>query len=418
MKVLVISYYSFPLNAVPCYRIESICEGFSKKGADVTLITRHWDETFTDWEDVLSSHLEPPKIVNEKGYRQIYLPFQAKFRPVNCRLVNTLKTVKSYVRGNIQPEIDAYSNFKEYALHLLQREADFDLIYVSAPPHNLVKLANYLNKKTKVPFAVDFRDFLNDQYLFLHPNLTIRQKVLNRLTLLHIKRYIKKAKLITTVSPRLQSIFESIFKIKTVLALNGYEQKYFSNDQLQDQHNDVFTIRYIGTAYKGLNFDPIIGGLKKFKSTYPDKSFKIELIGIHNESLEQSFKKEFSKEELTIVKNRIPKKKVVDKVVNADVLLLVWNLYKDNYGTKVFDYLASGSHVLLSPPDNGVVQKLIEDYDNGSVANSPTEVFSILDSQYACWQKGDNKTRSNAYPEFARENIVAGLYETLKKEVK
>src|SRR5690554_40362 len=415
MKILIISYYAFPLNAVPSYRIESFCEGFTKEGADVTLLTRHWDENFKGWEDVLSSKDSPPKVIRENGYRQIFLPYKGKPKDSRFRLISTLVTFKNYLIGNLQPEIDTYSNFREYALNLLQEERDFDLIYVSAPPNNLVRLASCLNKKTNVPFAVDFRDFLNDKYLFKDSNLSLRTKILNSLTLFHVKRWIKNAQLITTVSPRLKSVFESQFNIKTVLALNGYEKKHFSTVQVKP--NDIFTIHYIGTAYKGLNFSLIIEDLKKFKYTYPNKRFKIELIGTHDESLELSFQKEFSKDEMKIIKTRIPKEEVVSKVVNSDVLLLVWNVFKDNYGTKIFDYLASGSHVLLSPSDNGIVEKLIYDYENGSVASTSDEVFEVLVNQYDLWERGRNKSKINNYPQFAREKIVVELYKTLKKQI-
>ncbi|MFA5573955.1 MAG: hypothetical protein WC994_02750 [Brumimicrobium sp.] len=35
MKILIISYYAFPLNAVASYRIDSFCEGFTKQGAEI-----------------------------------------------------------------------------------------------------------------------------------------------------------------------------------------------------------------------------------------------------------------------------------------------------------------------------------------------------------------------------------------------
>lgn len=414
MKILIISYYSFPLNAVPSYRIESFCEGFTKKGADVTLITRHWDNRFQSWGDVLASNLKDVEIKIQNGYRTIRLPYLAKPKDSANRLVSTLSTVKDYLVGNLQTETNAYSNFKDYALNLIRQEGDFDLIYVSGPPNNLVKLAHFLNGKTNVPYVVDFRDFLNDRYLYKHRILDKRTKVLNALTAFHVKRWLKNSSLVVTVSPRLQSIFEDEFKKSTLLALNGYEQKHFSNEKISLVPNEIFTIRYIGTAYDGLNFDFIIEGLRRFKEVFPNKSFKIELVGIHNREIEGKFSEEFNDNELLITHVRVSKEKVVEKTVNADLLLLVWNIFKDNFGTKVFDYLASGSHILLSPGDDGIVENLIHKCENGSVANSSEMVFKVLNEQYDKWLEGVNKTKINNYPQFARENIVVDLYKSLK----
>src|SRR5690554_5584612 len=96
MKILIISYYAFPLNAVASYRIESFCEGFTQQGGDVTLLTRHWGESFKSWEDILSSNEKDPEIKNEKGYRQIFLPYKAKPKDSKFRLISTLSTFKNY----------------------------------------------------------------------------------------------------------------------------------------------------------------------------------------------------------------------------------------------------------------------------------------------------------------------------------
>src|SRR5690554_7476727 len=47
---------------------------------------------------------------------------------------------------------------------------------------------------------------------------------------------------------------------------------------------------------------------------------------------------------------------------------------KNHYGTKIYDYLASGSHILFSPPDSSIVEDLIRNHENGSVANTAEEV--------------------------------------------
>lgn len=414
MKILIISYYAFPLNAVASYRIASFCEGFSKEGADVTLLTRHWDTTFKSWEDVLSSNESIPKVIKENGYRQIFLPFKAKPIDNKFRLISTLNTFKDYLIGNLQSETNAFKNFKDYALALLQKEKDFDLILVSAQPLNLIKLGSVLSEKSKVPYVADMRDYLNNKYLSSNHTLTNREKLLNALTSFHVKKWMKNTSLVSTVSPILGDVFKRDYCKNTILALNGYEQKYFQNENLISHPNESFTIRHLGTAHPGLNFDIIISGIMKFKNLYPKNKFTIELIGTHNDDVENKFVKTFDSEYLHLIKTRIPKDKVVNKTTNSDVLLLASNMHKGTYGTKLFDYLASGSHILLCPPDNSVVENLIKNHENGSVANTEDEVCKILEEQYKLWEKGENKSKINNYPQFARENIAKELYNTLK----
>ncbi len=415
MKILIISYYAFPLNAVPSYRIESFCEGFTKQGADVTLLTRHWNKTFTSWEDVLKSDKRPSEIKNENGYRQIFLPYKAKPKESRFRLISMLSVLCSYLKGDLQPETNSFKNFKDYTLDLLQKEGDFDLILVSAQPLSLVKLANYLNKKTKVPYVVDMRDYLNNKYLSNTNNLTLREKVLNTLTAFHIERWLRNSILVSTVTPVLKSVFQKEYNKETILVLNGVEQKYFQNKNIVRKPNKIFTVRYLGSAYEGFDFKPVIEGLSKFLNENSNVKINIELIGMHNSKIEREFEDTFTPDILRIIKKRIPKEEIVEKSINSDVLILVWNLYKGNYGTKVFDYLSSGSHILLSPSDNSIVEELIQNHENGSIANTPDEVFKVLEEQYSLWKKGWNKTEINRYPQFARENIAVEMYKKLNK---
>jgi len=417
MKILIISYYAFPLNAVPSYRIESFCEGFTQQGADITLLTRHWEESFKSWEDILSSNEKAPEIKHEKGYRQIFLPYKAKPKDSKFRLISTLSTFKNYLIGNLQPETNAYLNFKGYALNLLQRENDFDLILVSAQPLNLIQLGDFLSKKSKVPYIADMRDYLNNKYLSCSDNLTVREKLINTFTSYHVKKWMKNATLVSTVSPILENIFKQSYNKNTILALNGYEQKYFQDKKLVAYRNKTFTIRHLGSAYQGFDFKPIIHGISKFMFKNPNVKVNIELVGMHNSQIEDEFLKAFNSQNLKIIKNRVSKNVVIDKTINSDVLLLAWNLYKGNYGTKLFDYLASGSHILLCPPDNSVVEELIQQHENGSVANTSDEVCAVLEEQYKLWEQGKNKTKINNYPQFARENIAVDLYQELKQIV-
>ncbi|PKR81970.1 hypothetical protein CW751_01130 [Brumimicrobium salinarum] len=417
MKILIISYYAFPLNAVASYRIESFCEGFTQQGADVTLLTRHWGESFKSWEDILSSNEKEPEIKHEKGYRQIFLPYKAKPKDSKFRLISTLSTFKNYLLGNLQTETNAYANFKAYALDLLKKESDFDLVLVSSPPNNLIRLASYLYNKTNIPYVLDIRDFLNDRYLMKQNKEDFKSYVLNTFTFLHVKKWMKNATLVTTVSPILANVFRKKYNKNTILALNGYEQKYFQNEKLVVYRNKTFTIRHLGSAYQGFDFKPIIYGISKFMSKNPNVKVNIELIGMHNSQIEGEFLKAFNSQNLKIIKNRVSKNVVIDKTINSDVLLLAWNLYKGNYGTKLFDYLASGSHILLCPPDNSVVEDLIRKHENGSVANTSDEVCAVLEEQYKLWEEGKNKTKINNYPQFARENIAVDLYQELKQIV-
>lgn len=416
MKILIISYYSFPLNGVPCYRIESFCKTFSELGADVTLLTRHWDENFKDWNAIIKSNVKEESIEFIDGYRVLRVPYLNINKTYKFSLFNKVVTIYKLLIGNIQPEINGFECFKMKALALLQEERDFDLILVSSPPFNLLKLGAYLTKKTKVPYIADIRDYFNEFYLYKEKNTSFSSKILHDISHYHCKKWIKKAYLVTTVSPLLRVLLNKINK-ETELVLNGYEIKYFKDLNKQLIKNETFKISYLGSAYKGIDLTFFTQGVERFCEKNPNRKLHIEVIG----SMDESFNKQLLQLthvcQVEIINERIPKQEMVLKLINSDIVLLCWNLFKGNFGTKTFDYINSGSHVLLCPPDHDVVEDLIRKYSNGSVANSVDEVVAVLEEQYEKWEQGNNKTDMNAFPEFEREHIAREFYKVIQEYI-
>lgn len=415
MKVLIISYYSFPLNGVSSYRVDSFCKGFAQEGADVTLLTRHWEKSFNNWDDLLSSNTKAKEIKNENGYTVIRLPYHSSKEKSTSKINNKVRTLKKYITGHLHPEIEAFSNFKTYALALLNQETSFDLIIVSGPPNNLVRLAYHLHKKTGVPYVVDFRDFFNRHYILKSYPLTFNDHFIRWVSLFYLNKWLKKSTLITSVSPKFVTLCKRKFKKPSLLVANGYEGQYFQDRESLYCKNDFFTLRYIGTAYSHQDFLIIINGLKLFQEKHPEKHIKIELIGLHQKSVEVLFENNFTPSVLNIKRTRLEKKDTIEKIINSDLLMLPFNNTFSAYGTKLFEYIASGSQILLAPPDSGLVEDLIRKTDTGSICQSSEEVYNVMQEEYKKWSVDKNKSFDNhPIPEFSREKIAVTFYNFLK----
>jgi hypothetical protein len=413
MKILVISYYSKPLNGVSSYRIESFCKEFSKLGADVTLLTRHWDESFKDWDDLISSNKKNKYTTTENSYREVRVPF------ISSKVHNfsAIRTFLNYMSGNLHFEIDCYRNFKDEALELLNIENDFDLVLVSSPPLNLIKLGYFLNKKTNTPFVVDFRDFFNNIHLLKSKSFSKNELILWKVSNYYLKRWLKKALVISTVSKKLKGLFEDKYLKNVLLVENGFDYEWFKNKEELYSPNETFTIRYIGSAYPHQDFSLIIEGINLFLKNNRNKKVKVELIGLKNKRVETYVKSELKVNQIIVVEERISKKETVIKTINSDILMLPWNGFDGVYGTKPFEYIASGSHVLLCPPDDDVVQKLISDYKNSSICFSSEEVYNTISKEYDKWEIGKNKFFSHEFDNFSREKIAKELYAKLSEEI-
>lgn len=416
MKILIISYYSFPLNGVPCYRIESFCKTFSELGAEVTLLTRHWDEKYLKNEELFYSDLRPLKIEYNNFYKTIRVPYNSNFKINKSKIINRIKIFLNHLFGKIGPEYECFRSFKMEAEKAIKNDG-IDVLIVSSMPYSLIKLANHLKRKFKVCSVVDIRDYINEKYLIDSVKLGFKAKLLNRLTEFYTKKWLKSSDIVSTVAPKLNDVFKIKYKLNSKLILNGFEKEYFENLSKEQLKNEVFTIRYIGSIYSGLNFDLIYKGIKIFSERYPNRKINIEFIGTNSPHIENLFLNLNLNVTITINSSRIPKEKVIVKVINSDILLLVWGFYKGNYSTKTFDFINSGSHILLCPPDNDVVEDLIRNYPNGSIANSEDEVVAVLEEQYEKWESGNNKTALNAFPEFEREHIACEFYKIIQQYI-
>ena len=407
-KLLILSFYAPPLNGVSSYRIDSFVKDLSSLDFDVTLVTRHWKESFENWDDILVSNNKAIECINITNRARVhYLPFKQKIKDHSNKLINTFAAAFNYLKGNIQPELDFYYQYKDFCDNLVKNE-NFDMILVSAPPNNMVRIGYFLNRKYKVPFVIDYRDFFNNQFLVNNPKLKFSQVLLNRISQFYLKRWTKHASFIISVSPQINQICNKIFNKECYLITNGFVED-FCDKNLFDR-NEIFTIRYIGTAYAFQDFSIIIAGLNKFLKEERDKKIRIEIIGLNSEKIENIFKQNYTPDILTVIKRRIPIKDVIVKTKCSDVLLLPWNNFSGVYGTKVFDYVASGSHILLSPSDNNLVEDLIKETKSGTICNNLDEVYNFLIEEYNKWLNQSNKIELNdTVYKYSRKNISIKL---------
>lgn len=88
------------------------------------------------------------------------------------------------------------------------------------------------------------------------------------------------------------------------------------------------------------------------------------------------------------------------------------------YPVKFFDYLSVQKPILLSPSDNDVLAKSIEETHSGFVLNTVEEIVSLLNDLYTKWE---NKTPvaissdKNCVMKFSRENQTRELAKIIDK---
>jgi glycosyltransferase involved in cell wall biosynthesis len=390
-KVLLITYYFEPGNAVATPRVMSWANEFHQYGIELTVVTRHFTGKEAHWLDFIVPTAEPLKIVNKENYSIHYLPYTiqkpswAQSNPLFSKVYHFFK----FISGHFNIEIDAYAAFGDYCKKLLSEE-QYHLILVSAPPHNLARLAYELNRIFKIPYAVDFRDIWNNLLTGSQKHVSLQQRWMNKVEEFFIARWLHKASFVTTVSQALVEQVKRIYNGKCLELTNGYELKKFQKVSASKPLDKKFVFSSIGTIYPMQNTSLMVEGLKKFYETLEHKEmFEVRFIGlraIETVASEIAVKLEGLN---PVITQKLSRAQVMDHYTESHVLFFpAWPEHKGMYSTKMFEYIGSGRKIIIAPGDNDVVERLVRKSGRGYVANTVDEFVIALREIFNQWQSG------------------------------
>ena len=106
--------------------------------------------------------------------------------------------------------------------------------------------------------------------------------------------------------------------------------------------------------------------------------------------------------------------------VQSHVLLYVaWQKEMGYVGSKVYEYIASGTPLLVVPSDHGVVDDILKQTGAGWLADTAAEVTAILEDCYRQYLGGNapraaiNSERLHSYSRAAQAKIMAEIVNSL-----
>lgn len=378
-KILIISYYFQPCVGIAPNRPTAFANDFSSS-CEVKVITKHWEGNENKWEDYLETNSKP--VSREKindHFEIIRTPYFSK-----TQKPNKLKTLYHLLSGNLDPEIDG-SQFFNFAQSIV-KEWTPDIIFVSSPPLNLVKVARKLSQKNSIPFFADFRDFENSILLNKESKLNFWENIVFKLRVKHVVSWLKHAAGISTINSELQLFFQNKTKVNTALIYNGYENKLFQHfiplDQLELDH---FTISIIGTIYPGQELQIFLDAFKRCIENNMDIQFKF--IGIDTiPEIGDQIRSQLPKQNILIT-NRIPRLIALEHLEHSHMVWHPeWKNHVGMYSGKIFEYLGSKRYILIAPSVGDVLDNLISETNSGKSLSSEEEIFLDIQEKYTEWK--------------------------------
>ena len=388
--VLIVSFYFPPYTGIEGNRIHSWANSLAADGFKVTVITRQWKAGGQNtWQDYFSEYHEADEItetINE-NLRVIRLPYL--WNPGFKRFQSTHLTGIYYwynkLVGILHPETDAYHAFYNYVdKYLSANKTDF--VIVSSPPLNIIKLGHDLKKKHNLHFIADFRDSFNNRLMQKGHSLSLKERAEAMFFRWHIRRWLKNADGITSVSQAVLDTIQKKFQQPTALVMNGFEKDLFNNIQ-ESSRQEKFVISLVGNLYPQQEISFMAKGIRLFIDKIKPADLVIKFIGIKWKTQVVKEIRKYIPEEYLYFSDRVARTEAVSIMRNSQVLLQVgWKDYLGFCPGKVFEYMAAERNILIAPADGDLTDKIIKETSTGYSAATIEDVAHYLEEKYNEWK--------------------------------
>ena len=184
---------------------------------------------------------------------------------------------------------------------------------------------------------------------------------------------------------------------------------------------DCFTIAYIGTLYDGQKIEIFCEAFKDFIDQTENVNTKLLFPGLaffgDQESRVQKSLKGFEK--YFECSDRIPREEILTLEKRAHLLLHVaWQGYKGIIASKIYEYIASGTKIIVAPSDNGAIEEIVNSSGCGELITEKLKIVAFLKEEYQKFleNKVDVNDISNENVQaFSREKQVKNLVEAVLK---
>lgn len=272
---------------------------------------------------------------------------------------------------------------RQTALRLC-KEFDPHLIFSTSPPHSSHLLGLFLKTETGIPWVADFRDNWLAEPHERAPTVFHRTVRLSML-----KRVMAGADSVITVSAPIAGFLEKFRQgpdPEVEIIPNGFDPADF--EDLRHEEPENFTITYSGTLYADRRPDVFLRAVSLAIKQCPslEKKLCVQLVGrIMDMDIEREIRNAGLENQVEVMGYRSHREAVVLLKQSHLLLLLISPESSEGVVTgKLFEYLASGVHILAAVPE-GEAAEIVRKTSRGFVVN-PVDARAQADVICRCFQ--------------------------------
>lgn len=299
-----------------------------------------------------------------------------------------------------------------------------NILFVSGPPFSsfvpvvaiakLLNVASVLDYRDEWEFAREHWENSKNSFLARKLDITLEGYVIRR-----CKAFVAANR---SYVNSIYNKHKNISNSKGYVVTNGYDEDDFSGSPEKKYDNNI-KIVYAGTVWRATSL----------------KNFMIAINDVFNENVSNSnyqhisiavFGRIVDEESCNINNKHIQSvniygytdhSKVITEIRNADILLLTLS---DLHGSdkiiagKIFEYMATGNHILAMVPNGETKNLLFGNYDNVTFCD-PNSIIDIKKAIIKAVSTIDiiRERRGNKIPQFTRKKLTQDLSEIFNKVV-
>lgn len=387
------------------------------------MLTRSWQVSVNRLEDVTLA--SGTQVVDEQhdGYRVVSLPYSPvlkdRWNPTGpLRWAKKMLSMASVVLQHTGHRTSEYETFYKEGLRLVAEERP-DLIIVTGNPWGMFRIAHDLSRDTGIPWLADYRDIWTANRANI-VGLPWPYRILFRIEQWFEKRLVIKAQMVTSISPALAKECGQHVRRPYAAIYNGYnEEEFLALRDLPKQ--DRFTVTYVGTLYHGQDVSVFARAAKRLIDAHnrpADMRFVFLGTGFNAEQRVRLNKLFAGYEAHVEVTDRTDRATTLAAEATSHLLVHVgWAGYSGIVGSKIYEYMASGSPILICPTDGDILEEMITTTKTGQCAKDEDDAFAVLNHHYQRYRTGEvmrNDPEAQAVRAYSRSAQVAELAKVIK----
>lgn len=376
-------------------------------GHNITVVTRKWERPVKSFTDMHFTTSEGTEIGKRDGYHVHSVPYTANKRDQlltedKNELYRKLLSIKELILQPIHLDACPFSNIYKEAQRIC-REEKVDIVVISGNPFIQFKFGYLLNKEFGIPWIADYRDAWTTSEI----NHLDRGKLFGLFEKYERpfeKKWVRSASLITASSSSIGKSVEEITGIKSVPIYNGFDEALFKGlDNIEKYPN--FTMTYVGTLYQGQQIMIFIDGLKEFiRNTGTKPKLLFPGLALNKEQHERIKTILQGFEDYYEVTERIPHEEILKIEKRSHLLLHVaWKGYRGIIASKIYEYIGSGTPVLICPGDEGDIDQIVNSSGSGAICNSREEVAEFLERAFHARSDSEETNSKLSVAQFTRQ---------------